>query len=312
MGSGNYSVAAHEALLRGRANIPVQQVFKQAQCHPLMNPKGVRLRESRDGTDHPQSLGIVFALDVTGSMGQIPKIMATQQLPVFMKTLVDCQIPDPQLLFMAVGDAVSDNAPLQVGQFESTAELMDQWLTWSYLEGGGGGTGQESYELGLYFLAMHTEMDCMTKRNKRGYLFMTGDEVPYPTLSKHVVDTIIGDRLDEDLTCEEIVAELQKTFIPFFIIPDRARAKRCERHWRNLLGDHVLCLESPIDVCFVTAGAMLISEGRVSNLKELTEILSNAGMPSNRRSHVIQSLTPFAEVVLNMKHKPSWLSRLFS
>ncbi len=312
MGSGNYSVAAHEALLRGRANIPVQQVFKQAQCHPLMNPKGVRLRESRDGTDHPQSLGIVFALDVTGSMGQIPKIMATQQLPVFMKTLVDCQIPDPQLLFMAVGDAVSDNAPLQVGQFESTAELMDQWLTWSYLEGGGGGTGQESYELGLYFLAMHTEMDCMTKRNKRGYLFMTGDEVPYPTLSKHVVDTIIGDRLDEDLTCEEIVAELQKTFIPFFIIPDRARAKRCERHWRNLLGDHVLCLESPIDVCFVTAGAMLLSEGRVSNLKELTDILSNAGMPSNRRSHVIQSLTPFAEVVLNMKHKPSWLSRLFS
>ena len=140
---------------------------------------------------------------------------------------------------------------------------------------------------------------------------MTGDEVPYPTLSKHVVDTIIGDRLDEDLTCEEIVAELQKTFIPFFIIPDRARAKRCERHWRNLLGDHVLCLESPIDVCFVTAGAMLLSEGRVSNLKELTEILSNAGMPSNRRSHVIQSLTPFAEVMLNTKHRPGWLSRLF-
>jgi hypothetical protein len=311
MGSGNYSIDAHEALLRGRASIPVQQVFKQTKCHPLMDPKGVRLRESRDGADHPQSLGIVFALDVTGSMGQIPKIMATQQLPVFMKTLVDCQISDPQLLFMAVGDAVSDNAPLQVGQFESTAELMDQWLTWSYLEGGGGGTGEESYELGLYFLAMHTEMDCMVKRQKRGYLFMTGDEIPYPTLSKHVVDGVIGDRLDEDLTCEEIVAELQKTFIPFFIIPDRARAKRCERRWRDLLGDHVLCLESPKDVCFVTAGAILLSEGRVSNFKDLTDFLSNAGMPSNRRSHVIQSLTPFAEVKLNTKPKPSWLSRLF-
>lgn len=311
MGSGNYSVTAHEALLRGRASIPVQQVFKQAQCHPLMNPKGVRLRESRDGADHPQSLGIVFALDVTGSMGEIPRIMATQQLPIFMKTLLDCKIPDPQLLFMAVGDAVSDNAPLQVGQFESTAELMDQWLTWSYLEGGGGGTGQESYELGLYFLAMHTEMDCMVKRNKRGYLFMSGDEVPYPTLSKHVVDAVIGDRLDEDLTCEEIVAELQKTFIPFFIIPNRARAKRCERRWRDLLGDHVLCLEAPMDVCFVTAGAILLSEGRVSDMKELTDFLSKAGMPSNRRNYVIQSLTPFAEVVLNLKQKPGWLSQLF-
>src|ERR1051325_722748 len=311
MGSGNYSVAAHEALLTGRANIPVQQVFKQAQCHPLMNPKGVKLRESRDGIDHPQSLGIVFALDVTGSMGEIPRIMATQQLPVFMKTLLDCKIPDPQLLFMAVGDAISDHAPLQVGQFESTAELMDQWLTWSYLEGGGGGTGQESYELGLYFLAMHTEMDCMVKRNKRGYLFMTGDEVPYPTLSKHVVDSIIGDRLDEDLTCEEIVAEVQTTFIPFLIIPDRARAKRCERRWRDLLGDHVLCLEAPADVCFVSAGAILLSEGRVSDIKELTDFLSHAGMPSNRRNSVIQSLTPFAEITLNLKNKPGWLSQLF-
>ena len=313
MGSGNYSQTAHEALLRGRSSIPAEQVFTQTRCHPLMDPKGVRLRESRDGVDHPQSLGIVFALDITGSMGEIPKILATQQLPSFMKILMDCQVKDPQILFMAVGDAIHNRAPLQVGQFESTAELMDQWLTWTYLEGGGGGNGQESYELGLYFLAMHSELDCMTKRKKRGYLFMTGDEVPYPALSRHSVETIIGDTLDEDLTCEEIVAELQKTFIPFFIIPDRNRAKRCERRWRDLLGDHVLCLDSSIDVCFVTAGAILISEGRVSNLQELSNFLTQAGMPSNRRNHVLQSLTPFAEVMLNIpSKKPSWISRLFS
>lgn len=311
MGNGNYSQIAHEALLRGRASIPTEQVFSQTECHPLMNPKGVRLRESRDGADHPESRGIVFALDVSGSMGEIPKIMATQQLPSFMKVLMDCQVRDPQVLFMAIGNATSDAAPLQVGQFESTAELMDQWLTWTYLEGRGGGEG-ESYELALYFLAMHTEMDCMVKRNKRGYLFMTGDETPFPILSKHIVEGIIGDKLDEDLSCEEIVAELQKTFIPFFIIPDRTRAKQCERRWRDLLGDLVLCLDSPIDVCYVAAGAMLLSEGRAADLHELTEILSRAGLPSNRRGHVIRSLTPFAEVMLNIKQRPGWLSRLFS
>ncbi len=310
MGNGNYSATAHQALLRDRASIPVQQVFKQVECHPLMNPKGVRLRESRDGADHPQSLGIVFALDVTGSMGEIPRLLATRQLPVFMKILVDCQIQDPQILFMAVGDAVSDRAPLQVGQFESTAELMDQWLTWSYLEGHGGGTGQESYELGLYFLAMHTEMDCLVKRKKRGYLFMTGDEVPYPSLSKHIVEGIVGDKVDDDLTTEEIVAELQKSFVPFFIIPDRARAKRCERRWRDLLGDHVLCLESPVDVCYVTAGAILLSEGRVTNLNELAKLLSNAGMPADRRGQVMQSLTPFAEVVLSQSGNDTWFARM--
>jgi hypothetical protein len=301
MGYGNYSLAAHEALIQGRVDIPEQQVFKQSKCHPLMNPKGVRLRESRDGSDHPQSLGFVFALDVTGSMGEIPKLMANQQLPTFMKILLDCQIRDPQILFMAIGDAISDTAPLQVGQFESTAELMDQWLTWSYLEGGGGGTGQESYELGMYFLAMHTEMDCLVKRNKRGYLFLTGDEVPYPTLSKHVVEAVIGDNLDEDLTCEEIVAELQKSYVPFFIIPDQARARRCERRWRDLLGDNVICLEAPVDVCYVTAGAILLNEGRASSIAELVTLLNNAGLSSDRQSQVVQALTPFAEVVLNLR-----------
>jgi hypothetical protein len=297
MGYGNYSRDAHEALLKSRANIPTQQVFQQSRCHPLMNPKGVRLRESRDGADHPESLGIVFALDVTGSMGEIPRLLASEQLPAFMKILMDCQVRDPQVLFMAVGDGISDSAPLQVGQFESTAELMDQWLTWCYLEGGGGGSGEESYELGMYFLAMHTEMDCMVKRNKRGYLFMTGDEDPYPTLSRHVVEAVIGDRMDEDVACEEIVAELQKSYIPFFLIPTKQRAERCERKWRDLIGDNVLVLDSAVDVCYVAAGALLLSEGRVSNLKDLAGLLTGAGMPAKRQAAVVRALTPYAEVV---------------
>ena len=298
MGYGNYSQAAHEALLKGRTNIPMQQVFKQSACHPLMNPKGVKVRESRDGNDHPQSMGIVFALDVTGSMGDIPRLMATKALPTFMKVLMDCKIPDPQLLFMTIGDAYSDQAPLQVGQFESTAELMDQWLTWSFLEGGGGGSGQESYELGMYFLAMHTAMDCMEKRNKKGYLFMTGDEHPYPSLPKNVVDAVIGDNLDDDLDTKEIVAELQKSYIPFFIIPDYARAKRCERRWRDFFGDNVLTMESSADICYVAAGAMLLNEGRADSMKEVVERLTEAGMAKERQSQVVQTLTPFSQVVL--------------
>lgn len=297
MGYGNYSHEAHQALLSGRQRLPSQQVFRQQECHPLMNPKGVRVRESRDSDQHPRSLGIVFALDVTGSMGDIPQLLATQQLPNFMKILMDCQVPDPQLLFMAVGDATSDRAPLQVGQFESTAELMDQWLTWTYLEGRGGGSGQESYELALYFMALHTEMDCWVKRGKRGYLFVTGDEQPYPFLSRHVVDGILGDRLDQDLAVEEVVAELQKTFVPFFIIPDAARRhrNRCERTWRDLLGDHVLCMDSPGDICFVTAGAILLSEGLATDLDELSRVLLAAGMPRRRKGAVVRTLRPLAK-----------------
>ena len=141
---------------------------------------------------------------------------------------------------------------------------------------------------------------------------MTGDEKPYPTLSKNIVEGIIGDKLDEDLSCEEIVAEVQKTFVPFFIIPDRARARRCERRWRDLLGDHVLCLESPVDVCFVAAGAILLYEKRASNIKDLIELLNNAGLPSDRRGPVARALTPLAEVIFGVKKKTGWFSRLFN
>ena len=30
---------------------------------------------------------------------------------------------------------------------------------------------------------------------KRGYLFMTGDEMPYPTLSKHIVEAVVGGQI---------------------------------------------------------------------------------------------------------------------
>ena len=236
MGFGNYSHEAHQAITQARTGLAREQVFKQTSCHPLMNPLGVRARESRDGPAHPNSLGIVFALDVTGSMGDIPDMLARRELPTFMNTVLALGIADPQVLFMAVGDATSDNAPLQVGQFESAAREMDQWLTWSFLEGGGGGSGEESYELALYFAARHTEMDCWVKRKKRGYLLMTGDENPYPRVSKQQASALIGDANADDIPIASIVRVVSETFQPFFLVPDLDRRSR---HLHGERGGHV-------------------------------------------------------------------------
>jgi hypothetical protein len=297
MGCGAYAHEAHEAMVQKRTGAAVEEVFRQRGCHALMNPNGVLARESRDSAAHPRSLAIAFALDVTGSMGEIPVLMATKVLPQFMKILLDVQVPDPQVLFLAIGDAHCDRAPLQVGQFESTAELMDQWLTWTYLEGGGGGNGGESYELALYFLAMHTALDCREKRGKRGYLFMTGDDNPFPTLSRHTVETLVGDRLDEDLTVEEVVAKLQETFVPFFIIPDQARRRGCERRWRDVLGDHVLCMDSPDDVCAVAAGALALCERVVPDLDALGKVFHAAGIPGQRVKSAARALKSLSTVI---------------
>jgi len=294
MGYGSYSHIAHTELTTARTSLPREEVFKQRKCHPLMNPKGVTFRESRDSDAHPDSVGVVFALDVTGSMGAIPDLLARQELPTFMKTLLDCGIADPQLLFLAFGDAYSDNAPLQVGQFESEAELMDQWLTWSFLEGRGGGLGSESYELALYFCARHTAMDCMEKRKKRGYLFMTGDENPYPRVSKEQVKQLIGDDLGDDVPTELVVQEVQKSFEPFFLIPDQKRRGRCERTWRDLLGDHVVCLEDPVDTCVVSAALMGLAEGALADLDEVAERVTASGAERAQVGRVVRALTPYA------------------
>jgi hypothetical protein len=297
MGYGNYSHAAHAALLADRSALPAQEVFSQRSTHALMDPRGLKMRESRDNADHPNSLAVVFALDVTGSMGGIPRSLAQRELPTFMKLLGDCGVADPQLLFMAIGDATSDRAPLQVGQFESTASLMDQWLTWSYLEGGGGGTGDESYELAFYVLAQHTDIDCWVKRKKRGYLFMTGDERPYPAVSRHQIEALIGEKLDEDIPIEEVIAAAAETFHLFFLIPGASRRAACEPRWRELLGDHVICMDSPDDACAVAAGIVALTEGAAPSLDALAQVMAAHGTAPERVAAVAHALEGYAELL---------------
>ena len=297
MGYGNYSHAAHTALIADRAAKPGAEVFTQTATHALMNPHGLKVRESRDNADHPNSLGIVFALDVTGSMGDIPQTLARRELPTFMKLLTDCGVPDPQLMFLAIGEATSDRAALQVGQFESTAELMDQWLTWSYLEGGGGGSGEESYELAFYVLAQHTDTDAWAKRQKRGYLFMTGDELPYPAVSRHQIEALIGEKLDEDIPIEEAIAAAAETYHLFFLIPDAQRRSRCEPRWRELLGDHVICMDAPEDACAVAAGIVALTEHAVPGLQGLTQVMAAHGTPKERIATVAHALEAYAELL---------------
>jgi hypothetical protein len=297
MGYGNYSAAAHAALTAGRAHLGGSEVFAQRHCHPLMNPKGLKVRECRDSANHPDSLGIAFALDVTGSMGDIPHLLATKELPNFMKLLTACGVAHPQLMFLAIGDANSDQAPLQVGQFESTAELMDQWLTWSFLEGRGGGTGEESYDLAFYMAAQHTDMDNWVKRKKKGYLFLTGDEKPYPAVSRHHVDALVGEKLDEDIPIEEVIAAAAETYHLYFLIPDLPRRQRCEKRWRELLGNHTICMESPLDTCAVAAAIVGLTEKLIPDLDALAGILSSNGFDRQHVGSTVRALQDYAALL---------------
>lgn len=297
MGYGGYSFEAHRAITEARRDLPAQAVFQQREVHPLMRPHGIEVRESRDSAGHPRSLGIVLALDVTGSMGEIPERLAREELPRLIEMLMEHGVADPQVLFMAVGDAIHDRGPLQIGQFESTAELMDQWLTWSWLEGGGGAHGNESYELALYFAARHLELDCLRLRDQRGYLFLTGDEKPYPLLSRNIVRAVLGDELEDDLPLRVVVDEASRVVEPFFLIPDLDRRAQCEGAWRDLLGDRVIAMESPADTTACIAGIVAISQGAVADLDAFARRLAARGVARERVGAAVRALTPWAATI---------------
>jgi hypothetical protein len=116
---------------------------KERKIHEKMNPSGVAFRECRDSEQHPNTVPVIFALDVTGSMGHIPEMMIKDGLPTMMSKLIS-KVPDVSLLFMGVGDHECDSGPLQVAQFESGDEQLDMWLERLWLEKGGGGNGGDN------------------------------------------------------------------------------------------------------------------------------------------------------------------------
>ena len=150
------------------------------------NKAGVIIRESRDSKAHPDSVAVAVLFDVTGSMREVPQTFVKKLGNLMSLLTKKGYLPDPHILFGAIGDAYSDEVPLQVGQFEAGNE-MDDVLTKVYLEGNGGSQQTESYELAMYFMARHASMDCLEKRGRKGYLFILGDELPKDHVNKEQV-----------------------------------------------------------------------------------------------------------------------------
>jgi hypothetical protein len=264
--------------------------------HQKMNPLGVTVRESRDSDAHPESHAVAVLFDVTGSMQGVPRVLQAH-LPKLMGLLIRKGYLDhPQILIGAIGDATCDAAPLQVGQFESGIEIEED-LGKLYLEGGGGGHITESYELALYFMARHTALDCYEKRGRRGYLFVIGDETPYPKVKRREVARLIGDGLQADIPVEEQIAELGKTYDVYYVLPKMTHHwnnPAVHRRWAELLGQHVLRLEDPAAICELIASTIGMAEGKV-DLEHLTDDLRDAGSSASAARAVRKTLVEVAE-----------------
>lgn len=294
MGDGSWSDRTYRAAATFRARQGVDAFAYDSQLRsrprsewkadPTLDPKGVRMRESRDSDEHPNSMPIAVLFDVTGSMGEVPQIMQGQLSRLHGLIQRKGYVKNPQILFGAIGDADTDFVPLQVGQFESD-NRMDEQLRTIFLEGNGGGQKSESYELAAYFMARHTATDAWEKRGRKGYLFIVGDELNKPRLKAAHIRSIIGDEVHEDLDVASIYRELEQRWEVFFILPRRTSYyddEQVNAHWRSILGERFFKLEDPAAVCDligVTIGlledAIDLDEG-LEDLKEIGSTSSHA------------------------------------
>jgi len=301
MGSGLWSPATyHErAAVRVRSGKDTFDYSGHAKrtgeyrVHQTLDPQGLGLRESRDSEEHPTSNAIVISLDVTGSMDRVVRGIHGNLPKLHELLLGHNYIPHPQIMFAAVGDATCDRVPLQVGQFESD-NRMDQNLESMILEGGGGGQKTESYELMLYVAARHTAIDCWDKRQRKGYLFMIGDEMAYPAVKRPEIQRLIGGGLQANVTIEEIIAEVRQRYHVFFIIPGGAAHgadKQVLQFWRDKLGpQHVIQLDDPEDTSQCIALAIGINEGTV-NVEGGLDHLQKQGLVTRAIHSVTRALS---------------------
>jgi hypothetical protein len=245
----------------------IHENFKERSLNLAMNPYGISVRESRDSIEHPNSLSIILGLDVTGSMGSIPQFMVKNGLPHFMEDIISNGIDDPQVLFVGIGDHECDNAPLQVGQFESSDKLLDAWLTKLFLEGGGGGNDGESYLLAWYFALRHVEMDCLKKRNQKGFLFTIGDEKTLKSISRNNLQSIMGKGEYKDMTSLELLDKAKEKFHIYHLhIKEgyNGNNQSIIDDWRQILRDNLIIVENKNDVSNIMA-KIIISHSKQQN-----------------------------------------------
>lgn len=270
MGGGTYcsTTRSVRADSLGYSTKSASAIFKQRNINNAMNPNGISIRESRDSAEHPNSLAIVLALDVTGSMGSIPHHLIKEGLPKVMDGMLQHGVSDPQVLFLGIGDHEWDNSPLQVGQFESSDELLDKWLTDLYIEGGGGGNAGESYLLAWYFGAKHTSIDCFEKRNQKGFLFTIGDE---PTLKSFPVSAqrqIMGNGQYGDETAAMLLDAAREKYNVFHIHVaqgSNGRSQSTMNGWKELMGDSLIIADDHREIPNIIAKAIRENVNTVVN-----------------------------------------------
>lgn len=214
--------------------------YDQKRIHKDLVPYKV-IRECVDYDEHPNTIPVILALDVSGSMSSAC-IRTAQALNQIMTNLYE-KYNDIEILVAGIGDLEWDRAPVQVSQFEVDIKIAEH-LDKIYMEHGGGGNGYESYTAAWYFGLKHTKLDCW-KRGKKGIIITMGDEALNPILYQQQIKAIFGDSVEADVRTEVLYKMASEKFDIYHIaVDDPANEysfynKAIDKTFKPILGDRL-------------------------------------------------------------------------
>jgi hypothetical protein len=215
--------------------------------------------------------------DVTGSMGEWPKVMFSK-LPYLETEGKEYLGDDLEICFGAIGDATCDRYPLQVRPFTKGTALKDRMLE-LMIEGGGGGQLTESYELAALYAAHNVAIPNAIKP----VLIMIGDEKPYPFIDKDLAKKWAGVTLQDRPSTKKVLDQLRAKFSVYMIRKPYGSGsggsdgmsstdQEIRQCWVELLGaDRVIDLSEAGRVVDVIFGILANETGRVDYFREEIE-----------------------------------------
>lgn len=218
------------------------QVYHSMMLNEQLNPKNV-IRECCNSEEHPNTIPVILALDVTGSMGDACQETA-EALGVIMEQLYK-KFKDIEIMVMGIGDLAYDNAPIQISQFESDVRIAE-WLDKIYMEHGGGGNSYESYTAAWYMGLRHTKLDAYDKQGRKGIIITMGDEPLNPYLPEFELSNVTGDSLQGDIETKDLFKDASEKFDIYHIAVDSPHdsysfyEKRIKESFGNLLGQRLM------------------------------------------------------------------------
>lgn len=192
--------------------------------------------------------------DVTGSMGTWPATIFSK-LGYLELEGQEYLGKEMEIAFGAIGDAFSDKYPLQVRPFGKGVDLATE-LKKLVVEGGGGGTNRESYELAALY-ALH---NVSIPKAINPIMIIIGDEGFYDMISKGDAKDSAKTVLQESrIESANVFKDLMKKFSVYLI----------RKPYRNSVGDK----RSPEDEIIHAQWARVLGEDRICMLPNADRVV---------------------------------------